>query len=291
MSSSDIYIDLFLKLGYGYPLWCPSSDVHIGDVGFMSKGGFHRLFNAFEDKDHPLNKRNTLNEFTPFSYDTSKLRKRAIPEDHLCSRGTKISPVADLPGTYRVECPRNEKGAFLFFKDAVCEEILPHQELTKYIQANWKSWLHSESDPGVFESKDLIFVRGHIKTSDWALGTFAGVYSSVAVVQEKSGKDSSAYVVTNGSNTYEFRYGPTNRTASIVETDSGGPIRRDQCLFMRCCVIKRKLGVLWHEVAMVPNGRLRLLSPQEQKRYDADEIELNEIPAYGSTVNLLSNMG
>ncbi|GBE87703.1 hypothetical protein SCP_1103800 [Sparassis crispa] len=272
-TSWDIYTDEVLKLGYGYPLWHPPSDVHIGDVGFMSKGGFYRLFNAFEDKDHPLNKPYTLKDFIPFSYDASKLRRqeRAIPEDHLCSPSIKISRAADLPGTYRVECARNEKGAFLFFKDAVCEEILPHEELTEYIQANWKSWLEISGMGMELDAKDLVFVRGHIKTSDWALSANdSAERCSTAVVQEQSSKDASTlFVIVMNNSFMELRYGPL-RKASTDETDSGR-VEHNQCLFLLC--------VLLDGVAEPERGSSSPSSPQEQNGYDADgDVDLKWIP-------------
>jgi hypothetical protein len=43
---------------YGYPLWMPSPPrpdrpVEIGDVGFLRRGKFHRLFNVLLSADHP----------------------------------------------------------------------------------------------------------------------------------------------------------------------------------------------------------------------------------------------
>jgi len=46
----DIYAEQLSTLGYGYPLWdpepCDREEVLLGDVGFIDKGHFIRLFNA-----------------------------------------------------------------------------------------------------------------------------------------------------------------------------------------------------------------------------------------------------
>jgi hypothetical protein len=48
-------------LSHGYALWRPEpvrtlyDEVRIGDVDFLSKGGFHRLFNDISASDNPTN--------------------------------------------------------------------------------------------------------------------------------------------------------------------------------------------------------------------------------------------
>lgn len=48
--------------GFGYALWEPDPgeekpSIGVGDVGFVRKGRFHRLFNALLPADHPFNGR------------------------------------------------------------------------------------------------------------------------------------------------------------------------------------------------------------------------------------------
>ena len=62
MSSSPEYVyarELF-RCGWGHPLWQPEAaendvEVEIGDVGYLDKGAFYRLFNACRDEDDVLN--------------------------------------------------------------------------------------------------------------------------------------------------------------------------------------------------------------------------------------------
>ena len=59
------FLDTFAKElvphQYGLPLWVPEShdnrEVNLGDIGWLSGGGFHVLFNCTKPESHPLNKR------------------------------------------------------------------------------------------------------------------------------------------------------------------------------------------------------------------------------------------
>jgi hypothetical protein len=55
----NLFPHLLADLGHGYALWCPEpcyyDEVRVGDVGYLSKGRFHRLFNCTLSADHPLN--------------------------------------------------------------------------------------------------------------------------------------------------------------------------------------------------------------------------------------------
>ncbi|KAH9954227.1 hypothetical protein BC827DRAFT_1098671, partial [Russula dissimulans] len=58
--------ELTLKYtSYGYALWSPSpqgrySAVQVGDIGFIYKGYFHRLFNILLPQDHPSHRVSAL---------------------------------------------------------------------------------------------------------------------------------------------------------------------------------------------------------------------------------------
>lgn len=63
----EVYASQLIHLGYGHPLWDPeppkSGPVEIGDVGFVSEGRFHRLFNAIRSQDDPINQGNVPGSF------------------------------------------------------------------------------------------------------------------------------------------------------------------------------------------------------------------------------------
>ena len=43
----DVYAEQLFPLGYGYPLWSPGK-VLLGDVGYLTEGQFHTLFNTIK---------------------------------------------------------------------------------------------------------------------------------------------------------------------------------------------------------------------------------------------------
>ena len=59
----DIYAEQLISLGYGHPQWfpepCPDAgEIRIGDVGYLRKGRFFRIFNAMLSANDPINTRN-----------------------------------------------------------------------------------------------------------------------------------------------------------------------------------------------------------------------------------------
>lgn len=61
MAAYDIYSAQLLQLKHGYALWSPEpwaySEVQVGDVGYIWRGSFYRLFNVILGSEHPDNKR------------------------------------------------------------------------------------------------------------------------------------------------------------------------------------------------------------------------------------------
>jgi hypothetical protein len=61
MAAHNIYAAQLARLGNGYALWVPEprlcDEVRVGDVGYLLRGRFHRLFNVTIPASHPLNQR------------------------------------------------------------------------------------------------------------------------------------------------------------------------------------------------------------------------------------------
>jgi hypothetical protein len=57
--AADIYVQELENLAWGYPIYCPHKEIHIGDVGFFRRDRpdrpFERLFNVLCDADDPAN--------------------------------------------------------------------------------------------------------------------------------------------------------------------------------------------------------------------------------------------
>ena len=59
LADYEVYQNHLFKLKKGYPLWEPEpteqGEILIGDVGFLSEGGFRRLFNACRSEESRSN--------------------------------------------------------------------------------------------------------------------------------------------------------------------------------------------------------------------------------------------
>lgn len=59
--ASDIYVKELEHLVWGYPVYCPHKEIHLGDVGFFRRDRpdqpFLRLFNVLCEADDPVNSR------------------------------------------------------------------------------------------------------------------------------------------------------------------------------------------------------------------------------------------
>ncbi|CCM04487.1 uncharacterized protein FIBRA_06667 [Fibroporia radiculosa] len=95
----NVYAEQLSGLGYGYALWNPQpiedSEVLIGDVGWIRKGRFHRLFNAMKDAQDPLN----LSFGVPDSYVPLRLDKKLVVKDD----GAIIAPSVMSESIIKVE--------------------------------------------------------------------------------------------------------------------------------------------------------------------------------------------
>jgi hypothetical protein len=59
LPAADIYVRELENLAWGYPIYCPEREVHVGDVGFFRRDtpdrSFRRLFNVLCDATDPAN--------------------------------------------------------------------------------------------------------------------------------------------------------------------------------------------------------------------------------------------
>ena len=83
---------------FGHALWEPSprrsdSPVQIGDVGFIRRGKFHRLFNALLPADHPSHRTFGVPEHhVPLVPNPSEhIDVGTLKPSHLCSHGISVA--------------------------------------------------------------------------------------------------------------------------------------------------------------------------------------------------------
>lgn len=73
---AEVYAQELLSRGHGYPLWFPEPDPkkgspQIGDVGYIHKGAFRRLFNVLKDRKQFT--KGMPENYTPLEYDAEEL--------------------------------------------------------------------------------------------------------------------------------------------------------------------------------------------------------------------------
>ena len=103
MADYDIFRE---QLGIRYPahghaLWDPSPDipdrpVEIGDVGFISMGKFHRLFNALLPEEDELQDLGVPEHYEQLQiapkFEGRHISKSFLSCDHYCSAGVHVVP-------------------------------------------------------------------------------------------------------------------------------------------------------------------------------------------------------
>ena len=104
MADCDIFREqLAIKYPlYGHALWEPSprypdKPVQVGDVGFIRKGKFHRLFNALLPADHPSHEYGVPDYHEPLVPTLSDHFDRGfLARNHYCSAGIGVEPEQGL---------------------------------------------------------------------------------------------------------------------------------------------------------------------------------------------------
>jgi hypothetical protein len=104
MADCDIFREqLAIKYPlYGHALWEPSprnpdKPVQVGDVGFIRKGKFHRLFNALLPADDPSHECGVPEYHEPLvTHLSDHLDRGFLSRNHYCSAGVGVEPEQGL---------------------------------------------------------------------------------------------------------------------------------------------------------------------------------------------------
>ncbi|GBE87685.1 hypothetical protein SCP_1103620 [Sparassis crispa] len=258
----DVYAEQLSPCGYGYPLWSPEhakhGGVHIGDVGYLQNGHFSRMFNAMRAKDDELNRYGVPEGYTPFTAGPylKETFKDALPAGPLCSVGVKFESISTeheskgVAGPLSFRCEK-ERGAILVMKEpATREEFHPSRNMMTYMRQNYKSWIDFAEKLGLqgVGVDDIMFVRGWVKTADWAVAVFDdrdhakpgqltfrgrfGVPANVAFMSDSSKGDELPVDCDSGPR----RSTHARRASSLSSIGRGllmkSPLERDQCVFL-----------------------------------------------------------
>lgn len=188
-------------------LWFPTpldgKEVEIGDVGYIYKGAFRRLFNATVDAFDDMNEDRAPDGHKPipFQPDTDVVtveKCEVIEQDIPCCSSNKVTVgytqresnecvyklfVALILSEVRyLSFDLTKKGsgnAYVLISPAPVEERVLHpskHDLWKrYFEQNYKDWLKfGEKLLGrPMKAEELIFVRGWVKSSKWVIATLS----------------------------------------------------------------------------------------------------------------------
>ncbi|RPD70200.1 WD40 repeat-like protein [Lentinus tigrinus ALCF2SS1-7] len=191
----DIYAKELLPAGYGHPLWMPEPnerEIELGDVGWLSEGAFHALFNSMKSDDDPVN----LDQGVPSNFTTFNpqnlfvIRGEKLVQNIVCSQSIQTTDAQGSVGAGAIAPPvsvgagikfqsNTDSGAFVLL-DAPAEnkDIKSKRHIINYMRDNLESWLefaNSTNSWGLdLKEQDIIFVCGTTKTRRWAVASFQG---------------------------------------------------------------------------------------------------------------------
>ncbi|KZT65360.1 hypothetical protein DAEQUDRAFT_530972 [Daedalea quercina L-15889] len=189
-AASNVYAHALADEDYGYPLWDPgyeqkAGEVEIGDVGFIEKGRFVRLFNVMQRPDDELNALRGVPEgFRQLTIDEKHISTSSINRDSFWSKHiTKVEAKAtagagstfDASLTYKAT---SSSGAILHLPTGYAEERQVSERsmiMHEYLRRNYEHWHRyiQQSQKFTVAENDLLFVRGWVKTADWIVAAFA----------------------------------------------------------------------------------------------------------------------
>ncbi|OCH91641.1 hypothetical protein OBBRIDRAFT_728460 [Obba rivulosa] len=269
-----IYAEQLFPLGHGHPLWEPEptrfGEVQIGDVGYMRGGAFHRLFNALRPADDPANVEFGCpggEDYRPLRVSDYLWRERrhAIPSGPLYSKSMK-----EMSADAQVSSPAvggglsfhytGGKGAVLLLYDSATRmELHDSRLMQEYMHRHYESWCNfaMHNLDLVLDRSEIVFVQGWVKTTKWAVAAFAhggrsGALSFSANPALPASASLSVSVSSDVSISKQFRVGPipdspTGSHLLIEEAESSSrtspidDVKRDQCVFLQYCKLRRRL--------------------------------------------------
>ncbi|KAH9919631.1 WD40-repeat-containing domain protein [Fomitopsis serialis] len=190
-NAHDVYAQQLFKLALGYPLWEPEpknargqGEVLIGDVGYLGQGGFYRFFNAMREAEDSIHIAVPPN-FKKFQLGMIPIitANNVINEGPLFSQTVRRLEVGGGAGSHGVnvafQCECTDQQGALAILDTPGKRELVQQtrRMAKYMKENidtWHRWANSDEVGYSVAIEDILFVRGWVKTSRWAVAAFFG---------------------------------------------------------------------------------------------------------------------
>ncbi|KAI0290366.1 hypothetical protein BC826DRAFT_970466 [Russula brevipes] len=241
---------------YGHALWEPNPrradrPVQVGDVGFVLKGKFQRLFNALlpaDDPSHDLGVPEYHEQLVPNLPD--HIDNRFLNPQHYCSAGITVEIEPDLhagPEDFpRVSFSYSGRrgGAVLSLPlTARREDTLAQRDFGKWIVKHIDRCFAFAQRYGleIERMEDIVLVTGCDRARSWTNVAFSGGQAGAQVsfgIEVLNGAD-----VPNTSVNFQFL--PEHvRGAVVNQGPEGRDLPENQCVFIRGFRVARPLGFL-----------------------------------------------
>ncbi|KZV68392.1 hypothetical protein PENSPDRAFT_17215 [Peniophora sp. CONT] len=234
--------------------------VDIGDVGYISDGSFHLLFNVHRQSHDPLQIHGVPRGFRPLERNGSLIEYHLRPcprvmhssEEFATELGAGVS-VEGVDGPSITWTLERERGATLAYFDRHEVWNAQNKESYKqYFRSNYKSWVDFLRSLGIDRTlRDLILVTGCDRTRAWATmfsesRTVAGRVSLEVRTTVGPSISLTASVRWGTSHTFPSLSGPSadelssSTRALLANTGDNaatvphtGGVTADQCMFVR----------------------------------------------------------
>ncbi|KAN0116119.1 hypothetical protein V8E52_006176 [Russula decolorans] len=284
MADCDIFREqLAIKYPlYGHALWEPSprnpdKPVQVGDVGFIRKGKFHRLFNALLPADDPSHECGVPEYHEPLvTHLSDHLDRGFLSRNHYCSAGVGVEPEQglndrpdDIPQvTFKYN--RTRGAAILSLPvTARREDTLALGDFKLWIVKHIDSWFAfaRKLGLGIERIEEIILVTGCDRTKSWANIAFFGNQpdSQVSFGVRAEGPDPSI----------AFQFPLENARGAVLHHGPDGKnLPENQCVFIRGYRVARSFWIL-------PRRLKAAAGPSSDSGgYDCDpDMEVISIPA------------
>ncbi|EKM58806.1 uncharacterized protein PHACADRAFT_86413 [Phanerochaete carnosa HHB-10118-sp] len=284
----EIYSSSLATFHEGHALWYPepheSGEPQIGDVGFIHRGAFIRLFNL--DTSAPEKKVT----FWPVPFDDIKplpphvlqidRRHRPLVPDHYCSHGMESKEIhasvdatagasMSLALTAAYKCKSTQSAVLALKSEAHAETLFENQVLENYIVRNHDTWYTYAT--GVLghrlKQENLVVICGWVKTeADWAAAAFSNISSSSHVSVEGNA-GGVAGMELGGSHSKSVTGPRMQRQGRHYLPDASHPCpvepTRDQCMFVKRYGVRKRLWIFkkivasadYHQLLDMDDGR------------------------------------
>ncbi|EED83585.1 predicted protein [Postia placenta Mad-698-R] len=256
LAGYDVYAQQLITLGHGHPLWEPEpkeeTEVEIGDVGYLRQGGFYRMFNALRDPQDPLNTAvGTPQDFEKFTCEAMQPHRvdNAIAPGPVASKTLRKIPVSEELNVHSIyECTDDQGALLLLETPAIREQLIKLRKLKNYFSKNISNWHTFAAEELGLDKKpeDIIFVRGWVKTTRWAMAVFTNQAKSAKISFEgdfalPAPASFSLSVSEHIAPHFDCRSGPRDRLHGAGQHPLPDPSwPADRCIFLHYIRLKKR---------------------------------------------------